>query len=331
MWALSHRDARAAYAGLLKNPEVAPLTRRQIKAIKEYAEAVLGSSLFYPWLAVYAAYRGEFLEGWIPDDYFGRVVLPRLNGNHRALPAIRSLSRRLFDSDLFPDLLHRVNGAWYSVEGERITLETAHALAFSEGDSVFMKAESSSQGRAITILRHGDFLDAVLALDGNVVIQRAIEQHAWYAAIFEPAVATVRVLTVSSAEGTPRKRMVYLRVGRGDAQFVTAAEGLKVPVDDLGMIGPFASSDGWQRYRRHPDTGFVFDARQRLPFFDQAVAACERLHARLPQVGVIGWDVAIAAEGRIEIMEWNAFHPGIKFTEAAVGPSFRGLAWEDLR
>ena len=76
-----------------------------------------------------------------------------------------------------------------------------------------------------------------------------------------------------------------------------------------------------------PDTGFIFENKQ-VPKFNEAVKLCEALHGGIPQLAIIGWDIAIDANERVKILEWNTGHCDIKFSEAMTGPCFRGLCWE---
>jgi hypothetical protein len=44
------------------------------KQCDEYAKDVLGSIKYSPWLKAYAVFSGTFKEGWIPDNYYGKVA-----------------------------------------------------------------------------------------------------------------------------------------------------------------------------------------------------------------------------------------------------------------
>src|SRR5690625_3947039 len=49
------------------------------KQIKDYCLYYFGSASYWPWLAVYTELRGEFKQGWIPDDYYRFTLLPKMN------------------------------------------------------------------------------------------------------------------------------------------------------------------------------------------------------------------------------------------------------------
>ena len=46
-----------------------------IKMSDEYAMDVFGWKGFSPWFYVYSAMSGTFKEGWIPDNYYGKIIV----------------------------------------------------------------------------------------------------------------------------------------------------------------------------------------------------------------------------------------------------------------
>jgi len=88
--------------------------KKLIKLSDEYAKEVLGSKWYASWLYVYFAVNNCFREGWIPDNYFGWVVLPVINGRYGKTSALRPLAKHLFRSDVFPDIAYHVNRLFLS-------------------------------------------------------------------------------------------------------------------------------------------------------------------------------------------------------------------------
>lgn len=76
----------------------------------------MGSKQFAPWLYVYSAINEDFKEGWIPDNYYGRIVVPKLKGNYGKIANYNSLTSKLFYSSNFPVLAYFTNGLWFSPE-----------------------------------------------------------------------------------------------------------------------------------------------------------------------------------------------------------------------
>jgi hypothetical protein len=324
----TRRLTEPIYRGLLKNADVSPLDARTKRQIRQYSREVLGSSDYAPWLMAYTMYRGKFLEGWIPNDYFSRIVMPQANMAYRKIGNANTLSARLLQTDRFPDKVCYANGIWFRPDGTRLKASQVRSEIFDGAETAFLKREGKSMGQGIIILNRETFDADELTTIGSFVVQRAIIQAQWFEAVSPGCVATLRVTTGLPFGGTPSLCGAYLRLGCSGARFVASAGALRVPVvDQDGALGPFASDPTWVRYRRHPDTGCAFEGLT-VPHFKEAVAVCEELHGRVPQFSVIGWDVAITEAGEIEIMELNLWHPFISFLEPAAGPCFKELNFE---
>jgi hypothetical protein len=85
----------------------------------------------------------------------------------------------------------------------------------------------------------------------------------------------------------------------------------------------------WLSVGMHPDTKRTF-AGVKIPAFAKAVATVLELHKRIPFARCVGWDLIIDREENVRLMEWNAEHNDIKFSEATQGPCFADLGWERL-
>lgn len=307
-------------AKLLRNPDVSPVPAAEVRRIRDYAATAFGDPDYHPWLCFYTAYRGSFHEGWVPPDYFRKVGADAVNGAYRRICGARTLYRRLPASDHVPDLLYCVKGAWSTPDGAPVAPAEVKALLFAATDRVVVKREASARGSGVSIETRESF--AVEAIDpaGSFVVQRFVRQSPGLAAISPSAVATIRINTIRPDAAPARAVASFLRVGHGGQQAVTDTS-LDVPVVSAeGRLAAFANASAdWSRKRAHPETGFVFDGAV-IAGFPEAVAVCEALHERLPQLGLIGWDVTIGDNGAVAVLEMNAGQPDVKFIEMALGP-----------
>lgn len=57
------------------------IATRTVQKCDEYAEEVLGWKGYAPWLYLYSAISGQFFEGWIPNNYYIKAVVPKVNGS----------------------------------------------------------------------------------------------------------------------------------------------------------------------------------------------------------------------------------------------------------
>lgn len=306
------------------------LRAKERRLIKSYAKEMFGSHSYAYWLYVYAAYQQRFVEGWIPNNYFGLVVAPRVNHQVRFIAGFKTLSKRLFETNLFPDIFYVIDNKWYDYKMNPIEKQDVRRYLIETGNDCFAKAEFSGQGKGVVRLNSQNFDDIDFKKLGTCVIQESIRQAKWFEEILRDSVATIRITTVKEPNGTFVMRAAYLRVGRSGSDIVQSSNAIRIPIIDRnGALGDFGADPDWRRHYKHPDSGFVFSGKT-IPYFDCAVSVCERLHGRLPHCGIIGWDVAITNSGETKIMEWNARHPDITFSEASTGPNFRSLGWEKM-
>ena len=322
-----HRSqAGKALAGLARDGR--GLSAADARACAAYAADVLGDPAYAPWLRVYAAFAGGFRPGWIPDNYYRLVVLPRLKGAYGEVADCRALARTLFPTDAMPDVAYLVNGVVWTADKAPLWPAAAADLLAAAAPLLF-KPDASQQGIGHVHLDADALRAGVLGRLGNGVIQRLIVQHADLAA-FSPAVATLRVTSVVTDAGAVEVRAAYLRLGRMADRHVMARSNLRVALDLAD--GRFAAEGllpDLTAVRAHPDSGVRF-AGARVPGFGRCLDLVRRLHALTPFARVIGWDLAVDRDGAPRVMEWNGGHNDIKFSEAATGPCFAGLGWERL-
>ncbi|MBZ0329210.1 hypothetical protein KZO25_02625 [Halomonas sp. ANAO-440] len=296
----------------------------------DYAREVLGSAKYAPWLQVYSAVRGAFVEGWIPGDYYQWVVLPSKNGQIGQATNIKTLTNRLLNTPALPDIAYLIDGIGYDADYIVLQKDTLIQLLFAAEDRVFFKPDRSFQGQGIRILERGDVTPEILSNFPDGVFQHPITQHDVLNGLTPDSTATLRLTTAKTPGGKIELRAADLRLGRAGDRFVRAVSEIRVPVDrSSGALYSHGFMSDWGEVELHPDTGSFFNNIV-IPSFHQAGATCCRLHQDFPHLGCIGWDVTIDKNEEIKIMEWNARHNSIVFSEATTGPSFLGLGWEKL-
>lgn len=290
-----------------------------------YARDVLGNLEYAPSLHFYAAMQGQFREGWMPENYYHLVVVPRISAGFAEISSKKSLSNRLLRTLALPDIAYYIGGSFFDRDYVRIDRAALASLAKPYG-AVFVKGDDSGRGEKVRKVAAEALADVTFHED--CVIQRPIRQHPFFDEFVAGPVATLRITTVRAPSGRFEMREAAIRFGRSGAQWLTASENVAAQImDKVGTLDEVAYTSDWQGWKAHPDTGTPFSGRQ-IPSFGEAVALCEKLHALLPHTPIIGWDVAINAEGEPELVEWNAGHCGIAGPEALIGPLFADMNWE---
>ena len=293
----------------------------------EYASEILGSKRFAPWLYVYTIVSGRFAEGWMPDNFFGRLVVPNVNKSLGVLSDYKSFSNAVLKSAALPDIGYFVNGVLYNNRYSTVDLSKFRKIASEHCDSVFLKQDGSERGEGIKNLLIKDLSLDILRQIGNCSIQAPVKQHDFFDQIVEGSVATVRITTVREIAGNIKVRAAYLRVGRAGDKWVQSNRLLRIGIRRGGELDSVCYMPDWCHSIRHPDTGFEYEGSA-IPSFNKAASLCIDLHSTLLNIAIIGWDVAIEEKGQVKILEWNTGHCDIKFSEAVSGPCFLGLEWE---
>jgi hypothetical protein len=303
-------------------------SRALFKQCDEYARDVLGSIRYSYWLKAYSVFSGTFREGWIPDNYYGKVIIPKLQGDYGKASNYRALSSRLFQTSQLPDLAYSVNGVVYTPSMGVVKRTELKRHLFGSSEMVVYKLDSGLQGRSIFIYDINTFPDESVPLS-NGVFQRYICQHPFFDSFIDRSVSTVRITTVADDESNVSCRAAYLRLPRSADTHVKSATAIKVVINIDGELQESGYMPNWVPVACHPDSGKAF-AHQIVPHFEQCVQTCVSLHRKMMFSRMIGWDVIVDIDGNVEIMEWNGYDNDIRFSEAASGPCFADLGWQNL-
>ncbi|WP_345815101.1 sugar-transfer associated ATP-grasp domain-containing protein [Paraburkholderia sp. PREW-6R] len=303
---------------------------RNLKLADSYAREVFGSVHYAPWLRVYTAFCGTFKEGWIPDNYYGSVVVPNLKGGYGTLSSMKTVSRLIFGSEGFPDVGYFANGLFFSHDNVAVPPEKVRDVMFRDSDRIVFKLDGSAQGIGIFVYDRESFdIEAIRSL-GNGVMQRFVDQHPTLAAFAPKSVATLRVTTAVDDAGVISLRACFLRLGRANDTHVRAAGDVCVAVDlTTGQLGHEGYLNDWIAVTEHPDSHVPF-AGTIVPSFKACIQKALELHRKVPFARCVGWDFAVDVNGNVAVLEWNGGHNDVKFSEATQGPCFADLKWERL-
>jgi Sugar-transfer associated ATP-grasp len=186
-------------------------------------------------------------------------------------------------------------------------------LATSASSSIFVKPVDGTGGRRCERIDSTDAdcgrLGAIYETirSGNFVFQETIVQHPLVSAIYPHSVNTLRFTMCIGRGGEIRFVFPTMRFGtNGSTVDNVGSGGVGIEVDaETGTLGPYARQFfpyGDASYVSHPDTGFTF-AGTVIPHFQAALETAKAAAAVLPY-RLIGWDIAITAEGPV-LVEGN--------------------------
>jgi hypothetical protein len=328
----SHWEHRVEANSILKTLEGAlgKTNPKNIKLADEYAREVLGHAHYAPWLYVYTALAGTFKEGWIPDNYYGSVVVPKVKGSYGDISFLKPLTYTIFKSDKFPDIASFVNGLFFAIDNTPINYRDVEDFLFNNAEKIVFKVDDSQQGAGIFFFERKSFDIEKIKLLGNGIFQIYLVQHKLFDDFAPNSVATLRMTTVVDDEGDTSLRACYLRLGRTEDTHIQSKSNLRVPVDlSSGEFSTEGYLPNWLAVKEHPDAKIRFSGRY-IPSFAQCVSTVLELHKRVPFARCIGWDVTVDIDENVRLIEWNGGHNDIKFTEATQGPCFADLRWDRL-
>ena len=270
----------------------------------------------------------RFLEGWIPDNFFGMSVVPNLSIRYSDIFELKTLTNAILKTGALPNIGYHIDGICYDSQFTKTCFNEFRSLLEQNHEYVFIKKDNSARGHGVQKFQVKELTDERLKHFGNCVLQLPIEQHPFFAKFGSNAVATVRITTVKDADGNISMRAAYLRLGRENSQWVEAENSLRVAIiNKEGLLDACCYTPDWRRWIHHPDSLAKFNNKS-IPKFQQAVELCTVLHRKIPHIQIIGWDIAIDKNNVIKVMEGNGGHTDIKFSEATTGPCFLGLNWE---
>jgi Sugar-transfer associated ATP-grasp len=147
----------------------------------------------------------------------------------------------------------------------------------------------------------------------GVLIERRLEQGAFWRALFPDSANTLRLLTLwTPGEPAPFVARAVQRIGTADTVPTDnwSGGGISAPVDlatgtlGEGRMHPLKGKRAEQRFTHHPDTGALI-AGAVLPGWTQAMDTVLRAAASVPFNRMAGWDILVDAEGVPVILEAN--------------------------
>lgn len=328
-----HRDHGIQAGAILRTIEMrrGKASPQLLREAEAYACDVFGDVIYAPWLRVYAALHGRFKEGWIPDNYYGAVVVPRTKGLYGKISALKSVSRLIFSDKSFPDIGYFANGLFYTADNTLIPSDDVQRALLGEAERIAFKLDDSGQGKGVFILDRQSFNPEFVRSTGNGVFQDFVRQHEVFDRLTPDSVATLRFTTVVEPAGAISLRACFLRLGQAGETHIQTGSEICIPVNpSTGELEPVGYLSDWTNVRQHPDSGTGFSGTT-VPAFRDCVNKVLELHRKVPFIVCVGWDVTVDVCSEVKVLEWNAGHNDVKFGEATQGPCFSDLGWELLQ
>ncbi len=162
---------------------------------------------------------------------------------------------------------------------------------------------------------------AAMCAKGQMMVEDLLAQHPALAALYPDSVNTLRIFTFYR-DGQAHFLQAILKIGNCGIADNFSAGGMYTFLDENGTVIVPAIDRADRLYERHPRTGMRILGFQ-VPFFAEARAMGEQAAALVPQIGYVGWDIAITPKGPAMI-EGNCF-PGVFQIRASLNPEKTGV------
>lgn len=271
----------------------------------------------------YAMYGFYDLTGKQRDTYLTRVRNRKISDLMNDPAFHDDFDDKLRFNETFRRFLRRE-----TLNGETATPRQMAEFAAGQ-EYIFAKINHGDCGRGVERLRVADFAspDSMLAYIREhklVVLEHQLIQHPDMARLHPNSVNTMRIVT-DNVNGNVTIAYIIVKMGTGGSVCDNSGQGgILARVDvDTGRISTPATDDYFHVYDTHPDTGIPLVGYQ-LPMVPEAIAMAKEAAQVFPQVGHVGWDMAVTPDGPA-IIEGNNF-PGTDLCQLApLWPEKTGL------
>lgn len=140
-----------------------------------------------------------------------------------------------------------------------------------------------------------------------LLLEECIEQHHKLQGLCPYSVNTCRVITLNN-KGRVSVVTAYLRIGNGSHVDNFNSGGMVVPINEkTGIIEHPAVDKTGRKFYAHPKTD-VNIIGLKIPLWDKVTEIVREAAQVIPQVGLVGWDVAVC-DTDVMLVEGNNF-PG---------------------
>jgi hypothetical protein len=191
--------------------------------------------------------------------------------------------------------------------------EADRLAEFCKGkDEIVAKPRDGMCGKGVEMLRVAEYPDsaqllAYLQSIGAGVVEEVIAQHPDMAALYPRSINTLRMVTLNNGK-TVTLVLAICRIGNGDRVDNFLHGGVMTRIDvDTGTLKYVCVDQQNNTYETHPITGVRFVGYP-IPMWEQCVAFAKKAAEVVPQVGYVGWDLAVTPDGPV-LVEGNEF-PG---------------------
>lgn len=323
--------------------EQVKLTDGQKRAIDDFYVENYGKKISYTWHRHNLAISGNFDARFFPELLFIPEFERYMNQPSEYATVFEDKNLLYLFADkagvrTTRSLLTRTAGIYRDANMKELTEREALDFAGNVGKCFAKPTVGTCSGQGCGAYDFDDGADRGTGLEIKTLldelgtdfsIQEPITCHRSISALHPESVNTLRVMTYRWRDEL-RVLPMLMRIGCGKSAVDNAhAGGVFIGVSDQGLLAPSALTEFNERFTKHPDTGVVFDG-YRIFGAEKVIGAAKRMHATMPQVGIVSWDFTVDEDGEPLVIEANIRGGSIWLPQMANGVPGFGDATADI-
>lgn len=176
-----------------------------------------------------------------------------------------------------------------------------------------------------------------LLINGQTLVEEIVEQSEEMNKLFPNAVNTLRLVT-ARINGKTTVLFRAIRVGTGNNVVDNFNHGgIYTIVNEKGILEKPAIDKKGIVYELHPTTQTKIVGFQ-IPYFEKAIKMVKEASAIVPEVGLVGWDIAITDKGPVmiegnQLPGYDIYQSKIHLNEDGTGmkPLFDKIIYSDQK
>lgn len=221
------------------------------------------------------------------------------------------------------DIIYNSNGIFFTHSNEQCSEEKAIETLLHYGKPFIIKPTVDTfGGHGVEMiskdLTRETLLNIIKKYQRNFTFQEVIEQHSDLAKFNPSSINTLRIVTY--CDFSLHYKILYACIrfgGEGSIKDNVCSGGGYTGIDC--KTGKLLDKKIYSYHVSQP-SDIVDQFPTVIPYWEKVKTAALKLHQRLPQLKVVGWDFAITPDGKPLFVEFNP-RPGIGLQQA-VGPMF---------
>lgn len=274
------------------------------------------------WHRIYKSFHdfSPYVLGLYQSCVFRAKVNP---GNLQALEN-KGLCDIYFPTIPFPyTFVRRINKVMFDNNMNVISEKDIPYILSDIKEFIIKPSIDTQQGVGVRRINIGDnslnnlLSETIAKYSGDFVIQEVIKQHPELSAFSPSCLNTCRITSIY-IDGD-YDYSIMLKIGKAGAFKDNWNSSYLVGADNEGVLNEWGVDYNLNKVM-NADNGKIF-AGKKIPYIEEMLNFVENCHKRyFPNCGIIGWDITVDVEGKIEVIETNLTEPGLVAEQLVSGP-----------